>query len=286
MAWAWLEPRRAEGWTGWSRPGSSRSRDGTIQPPAGISLARPRKNFSWLVFHVERGLGLVLSEDWVGDRGRERGWSWRGAGLVLASGMGDTGNGNGRGQPTHGYYSMQEIIRDTLPEDERAAWDGAGVPLGTSPALEEVFRELAVIRYRVHRWIMDTRGDGRSQKKGKLAHLKNQIYLLDRPLAKLLRAMEVEARLREVEERGASQEAILAYLKSVPTDQLAVVMLQGELPRMDPHTGKLLLPTGQEGGHDGTTDGEWEHDRTVEAAAPSEVSEDEEAPTDDGGGTT
>ena len=45
----------------------------------------------------------------------------------------------------------------------------------------------------------------------------------------------------------ASEEALLAYLRGLPAEQLTEIMLHGEFPRLDPGTGLPLLPPGDAG---------------------------------------
>ena len=52
----------------------------------------------------------------------------------------------------HGLYSSQPIVRSLLSPGEAEAWDSAAIPVGTSPDVEELMREYAVQRYRIHSW--------------------------------------------------------------------------------------------------------------------------------------
>ena len=142
----------------------------------------------------------------------------------------------------HGLYSAKPIIRSLLSEGEAEAWDEAAVPVGTSPDVEEVMREYAVQRYRVHAWEKARPLLEGGKVEARLQELKVRLDLMHRPLRGALKAIEVQARIREAEGNTNTSEAIIAYLKSLPSHRLGEILLNEEAPRFHPETGQPLLP--------------------------------------------
>lgn len=142
----------------------------------------------------------------------------------------------------HGLYSAVPIIRSLLSEGEGEAWDQAAVPVGTSPDVEEVMREYAVQRYRVHSWEKARPLPENGKAEVRLKELKARLDLLHRPLRGALKAIEVQARIREAEGNANTSDAIVAYLRSLPSHRLGEILLNEEAPRFHPETGQPLLP--------------------------------------------
>lgn len=139
----------------------------------------------------------------------------------------------------HGLYSSHPIVRSLLSPGEAEAWDQAAIPVGTSSDVEEVMREYAVQRYRVHKWeSAHPMSEGGTDVH--LKQLRTRLDLLHRPLRGALKAIEVQARIRESEGSASTSDAVVAYLRSLPAHRLGEVLLEGEAPRFHPESGELL----------------------------------------------
>ncbi len=138
----------------------------------------------------------------------------------------------------HGLHSKKAIVRALLPDDEAEAWDLAPVPSDCPEALEEVFREYFVMKFRVHKW---ESGIERPSTATEVQALAQRLRLLHIPLRGLLKSVEVHARLKEAEQTADMGDAVLAYLRTLPDHQLGQFMFEGEAPRFDPAT-QVLLP--------------------------------------------
>ncbi len=105
-------------------------------------------------------------------------------------------------------------------------------------------REYAVQRYRVHAWEKaNPLPEGGSD--ARLKHLKSRMDLMHRPLRRALKAIEVQARIREAEGNANTSDAAVAYLRSLPSHRLGEFLLEGEAPRCDPTTGQPILTSRQ-----------------------------------------
>ena len=95
----------------------------------------------------------------------------------------------------HGLYSSQPIVRSLLSHGEAEAWDSAAIPVGASPDMEEVMREYAVQRYRIHSWEKaNPLPEGGAE--DRLKEIQRRLNLLHRPLRGALKAIEVQAGIR------------------------------------------------------------------------------------------
>ena len=95
----------------------------------------------------------------------------------------------------HGMYSSLPIVRSLLSPGEAEAWDSAAIPVGASPDVEEVMREYAVQRYRIHAWgKANPLPEGGSE--DRLKEIQRRLNLLHRPLRGALKAIEVQALIR------------------------------------------------------------------------------------------
>lgn len=140
----------------------------------------------------------------------------------------------------HGMYSAQPIVRSLLSEGEASAWDSAPVPVGTSPDVEEVMREYAVQRYRVHVFEQANPLPNHGPIEKILKELRARLDLIHRPLRGALKAIEVQARIREAEGSLNTSDAVVAYLRSLPDHRLGEILLEGEAPRFHPESGEPL----------------------------------------------
>jgi hypothetical protein len=145
------------------------------------------------------------------------------------------------GNYQHGtHHERAPIIRALLPDDEAEAWDRAPVPGNCPEMLEEIFREFCVLKFRVHKW------ESNQEKADAVSSLQARIDLLKVPLRGLLKAIEVHARIIEVETGvGQDSDAVAAYLRSLPSHQLESYVMEGEAPRFHPGTGLPLIEAGQ-----------------------------------------
>ena len=146
------------------------------------------------------------------------------------------------GNQTHGLRSKKPIIRALLCPAEAEAWDLAPVPHDCSEVLEEIFREYYVLKYRVHAWEHD-----QAPIKAVEA-LQARLRLLHIPLRGLLKSVEVHARIKETEQTHDMGDAVLAYLRTLPAQRLETYLTEGEAPRFDPATGRLLTDVSRETG--------------------------------------
>ena len=139
----------------------------------------------------------------------------------------------------HGLRSKKAIVRALLPDDEAEAWDLTPVPADCPEALEEIFREYFVMKFRVHKWESGLEAPKSSTEVTTLAA---RLRLLHIPLRGLLKSVEVHARLKEAEQTADMGDAVLAYLRTLPDHQLHEFVFDGEAPRWDPGSGQPLLP--------------------------------------------
>lgn len=174
----------------------------------------------------------------------------------------------------HGLYSTKAIIRSLLSEGEAEAWDEAPVPVGTSPDVEEVMREYAVQRYRVHAWEKARPMLETGKVEDRLKELKARLDLMHRPLRGQLKAIEVQARIREAEGNTNTSEAIVAYLKSLPSHRLGEILLNEEAPRFHPDSGQPLLPTVSRETLPGTGAGSEQPSSEAQSDVPNEGDDD------------
>ena len=116
----------------------------------------------------------------------------------------------------HGFYARGAIVRDLLSEDEKTAWDLAELPEPICPHLDTVFRELSVMRYRIHTWFAEERairGDCVPQ-------LRTSVDLLDRVVGKVLRALEVHLLISPPGTPTQTSERMLHYPRQLPAESL------------------------------------------------------------------
>ena len=74
----------------------------------------------------------------------------------------------------------------------------------------------------------------------RLREIRRRLDLLHRPLRGALKAIEVQARIREAEGNANTSDAVVAYLQSLPDHRLGEILLEGEAPRFHPETGEPL----------------------------------------------
>ena len=136
------------------------------------------------------------------------------------------------------------MVPELLPEDERAVYESAPITAGTPAILERKLRELEVMSYRVHKWIhQGTPADPDPiLDRPKFEQLANELNLLRRIVMASFKGLEVDARIKEADRITASEEAIMAYLATLPSAELTKVLTSGEMPRLDPVTGRPLDP--------------------------------------------
>lgn len=146
------------------------------------------------------------------------------------------------GNTQHGLHSKRAIVRALLPDDEAQVWDLTPVPADCPEALEEIFREYFVMKFRVHKW---ESGLSQPTDATEVTSLAARLRLLHIPLRGLLKSVEVHARLKEAEQTHDMGDAVLAYLRTLPDHQLESWVLEGEAPRFDPGTGQPLLGPGK-----------------------------------------
>jgi len=127
------------------------------------------------------------------------------------------------------------VIRALLPDDEAEAWDRAPVPGNCPEALEELFRELCVLKYRIHKW------ESKEGAAETVSSLQKRLDLYRLPLRGLLKAIETHARIIEVEHGVDTGDAEIQYLRTLPAHQLESYLMQGEAPRFHPGTGLPLI---------------------------------------------
>ena len=140
----------------------------------------------------------------------------------------------------HDMYSSLPIVRSLLSPGEAEAWDSAAIPVGTSPDVEEVMREYAVQRYRIHSWEKaNPLPEGGAE--DRLKEIRRRLDLLHRPLRGALKAIGVQARIREAEGHANTSDPVVAYLRSLPGHRLGEFLLEGEPPRCNPTTANPSL---------------------------------------------
>ena len=97
------------------------------------------------------------------------------------------------------------------------------------------------MRFRVQKYIEKTWPTNNRQPG--VVRLARMVDLVERTGRLLLKAIEVDARIQEGQPEGSdAQAAYMAYLRTLPAERLSELLLEGEMPRLDPGTGLLIEP--------------------------------------------
>ena len=85
-------------------------------------------------------------------------------------------------------------------------------------------REYAGQRYRIHSWEKaNPLPEGGSE--DRLKEIRRRLDLSHRPLRGALKAIEAQARIREAEGNANTSDAVVAYLRSLPSHRLGEFLL-------------------------------------------------------------
>lgn len=145
----------------------------------------------------------------------------------------------------HGAHSKKPVLYDLLDEEEKAVWEEAAVPPDADAVVDQLFRRAAVRLLRIERYFGRVRRnkDG-TPRKFTIADMTMLMPLMAGPDRDQMKLLEVMARLRESNDPSLREDAFRRMMEAMSPVELAALATGGEMPRVDPTSGKLL-PAGE-----------------------------------------